>query len=162
MGRTKAKTKAPNKPISEGFKMWCAADEGFFLEWLFHDGQKGHGPLGIQRNWTDSKGYKINPTQALVLELVTRLPNEGKGTHIWLDNLFTNAPLLEELYLRGIGASGTVRTNATGLDKRLNTLKEDQVISKWSDLLGTLNPAYNNLFASIAAAIFTGPRQTDR
>lgn len=144
IGRTKAKTKAPNKPILEGFKMWCAANEGFFLDQLFYNGQKGYGFLGIQRNQTDLKGYKFNLTQALVLKLVTRLLNEGKGTHIWLNNLFINAPLLKELYLRGIGASRTVRTNATSLDKRLNTLKEDQVISKQLDLLRTLDSAYKH------------------
>ena len=44
---------------------------------------------------------------------MTRMPNEGKGHTVHLDNLFTSSKLLSTLREYGIGAAGTVRTSKT-------------------------------------------------
>src|SRR2546423_14667903 len=78
--------------------------------------------LARQRGWpkprTTRSSYGmgrtgLSKTQAVVLELMTRMPNEGKGHVVWLDNLFTSSKLLTTLRDYGIGASGTVRTGRT-------------------------------------------------
>jgi hypothetical protein len=44
---------------------------------------------------------------------MTRMPNQGKGYAVHLDNLFTSSNLLTTLRQYGIGAAGTVRTGQT-------------------------------------------------
>ena len=44
---------------------------------------------------------------------MTRMPNQGKGHAVHLDNLFTSSKLLTTLRQYGIGAAGTVRTGKT-------------------------------------------------
>lgn len=44
---------------------------------------------------------------------MTRMPNEGKGHAVHIDNLFTSSKLLSTLRDYGIGAAGTVRTSKT-------------------------------------------------
>ncbi len=41
---------------------------------------------------------------------MTRMPNQGMGYTVHLDNLFTSLKLLTTLQQYGIGAAGTVRT----------------------------------------------------
>jgi hypothetical protein len=57
------------------------------------------------------KGF--TKTEAVVLTLMSWLPNGGKGTVVYLDNLFTSSRLLRELRHMGIGACGTTRTSTT-------------------------------------------------
>ena len=44
---------------------------------------------------------------------MTRMPNEGKGYAVHLDNLFTSSKLLSILRDYGIRAAGTIRTGKT-------------------------------------------------
>ena len=44
---------------------------------------------------------------------MTRMPNQGKGHAVHLDNLFTSSKLLTTLRKYGVGAAGTVRTGQT-------------------------------------------------
>lgn len=103
-GRAKEKIKIPSKPISEGFKRWVIADDGYFLSWAWHVKEKG--PLCLR--------YKdLNPTQSVVAYLVDQLPSPGGCRyHLWLDNLFNSTSLCTYFYNRGIGCSGTARTNS--------------------------------------------------
>ena len=41
-GRSKEKITIPSKPIPTGIKGWVIADEGYFLQWIWH--AKGDGP----------------------------------------------------------------------------------------------------------------------
>ncbi len=71
---------------------------------------KDEGPQGLRTVWA-KQGF--SKTQAVVLELMTRMPNQGKGHAVHLDNLFTSSKLLTTLRQYGIGAAGTVRTGQT-------------------------------------------------
>jgi hypothetical protein len=111
-GRTHDIVNIPTKPTPIGFKIWVLADNGYVLDLLWHvkgDGQD-QGPQGLRTTW-EEQGF--SRTQAVVLELMTRMPNEGKGHAVWLDNLFTSSKLLTTLRNYGIGAAGTVRTGRT-------------------------------------------------
>jgi hypothetical protein len=111
-GRTSDIVNIPTKPTPIGFKIWTLAENGYVLDLLWHvkgDG-KDQGPQGLRTTW-EKQGF--SRTQAVVLELMTRMSNEGKGHVVWLDNLFTSSKLLATLRNYGIGASGTVRTGRT-------------------------------------------------
>jgi len=108
-GRTADIVNIPTKPTPIGFKIWVLADQGYVLDLLWHvrgDG-KDQGPQGLRTTW---KEQGFSKTQAVVLELITRIPNGGKRHTVWLDNLFTSSKLLSTLRNYGIGAAGTVRT----------------------------------------------------
>ncbi len=66
---------------------------------------KDQGPQGLHIIW-EKKGF--SKTQAVVLELMTRMPNQGKGHTVHLDNLFTSLKLLTTLQEYGVGAASTV------------------------------------------------------
>ncbi len=50
----------------------------------------------------------FSKTQAVVLELITQMLNQGKGHAIHLDNFFTSSKLLITLQEYSIGAASTV------------------------------------------------------
>jgi hypothetical protein len=111
-GRTSDTVNIPTKPTPIGFKIWVLADKGYVFDLLWHvkgDG-KDQGPQGLRTTW-EKKGF--SKTQAVVLELVTRMPNQGKGHAVHIDNLFTSSKLLTTLREYGVGAAGTVRTGQT-------------------------------------------------
>ena len=45
--RDKHTIKMPNKPIGKGFKVWCLAESGYIITWLFYS--KKLGPLGLEK-----------------------------------------------------------------------------------------------------------------
>ena len=111
-GRTNDTVNIPTKPTPIGFKIWVLADQGYVFDLLWHVKGDGNdqGPQGLRTMW-EKKGF--SKTQAVVLELMTRMPNKGKGHAVHLDNLFTSSKLLTTLRKYGIGAAGTVRTGRT-------------------------------------------------
>jgi hypothetical protein len=52
----------------------------------------------------------------MVLQLAEELPKEENTYSIYLDNYFTSLPLFEKLRSRHIGACGTTRPHAAGVD----------------------------------------------
>ena len=111
-GRSSDTVNIPTKPIPIGFKIWVLGDQGYVFDLLWHvrgDG-KDEGPQGLRTIW---KEQGFSRTQSVVLELMTRMPNGGKGHAVHLDNLFTSSKLLTTLRQYGIGAAGTVRTGQT-------------------------------------------------
>lgn len=122
-GRAAETVDIPSKPISKGFKIWCLANDGYLLDWMFHSkgSSENDGPVGLDDFFTSKKpGHKgFSKTQALVFDLISQL-NDGvelpfdPARHIvWLDNLFPSVCLFSELAKEGIGAAGTVRTRKT-------------------------------------------------
>ncbi|KJZ68919.1 hypothetical protein HIM_11686 [Hirsutella minnesotensis 3608] len=79
----------------------------------------------------------LNSTQSIVPALTNLLPHQPY--HVFLDNLFSSPKLFVALRQRGIGATGTARTNC-GIDK---TLTQD----KAADLRGQLNWAWGTIKA---------------
>ena len=68
----------PTKPTPIGFKIWVLADQGYDFDLLWHvkGDKKDQGPQGRRTIW-EERGF--SKTQAVVLELMTRMPNGGKG-----------------------------------------------------------------------------------
>ena len=111
-GRAKEITTIPSKKHSTGFKNWIIADHGYVLRLRFHakGTLKSQGPYRLDPQWKE----KLSATEQVVMDLATGSVNGERilppNKHIiWLDNLFTSIPLLEELREWGIGAAGTVR-----------------------------------------------------
>jgi hypothetical protein len=65
------------------------------------------------------KWVKIGFTkiEAVVLTLMERLPNRGKGSIIYIDNLFTSTRLLRQLREIGIEGSSTCRDTKTAREE---------------------------------------------
>jgi hypothetical protein len=114
-GRSQDNLTIPSKPQPIGFKVWCTAQQGYTLHWIFH--QKTKGPVGIK----PPKG--LNPTNAVVVRSLEALPRQQYC--VWLDNLFVSHKLLKYLRSMGIGAAGTARVNS-GVVRRLADLKRDE------------------------------------
>ena len=108
-GRAKETVKIPTKPIPEGFKRWTLAQEGYFINWIWHI--KDRGPL------------------------CDRVAGLKFRYHIWLDNLFNSTALSNYLYDRGIGCSGTARANS-GIHQDLIDMKTQATKLKivWGEL----------------------------
>jgi len=60
-GRAKETVKIPSKPIPEGFKIWCLANDSYILDWLYH--AKSTGPVDLDDYWTEDRGFPA--TQAV-------------------------------------------------------------------------------------------------
>jgi hypothetical protein len=127
-GRTRDTVNIPTKPTPIGFKIWVLADNGYVLNLLWHvkGDSRDQGPQGLRTIW-EEQGF--SRTQAVVLELMTRMPNEGKGHSVWLDNLFTSSKLLTTLRNHGIGAAGTVRTSRTKREENEEKRQQEELRS---------------------------------
>lgn len=106
-GRAREVVTIPTKPTPTGYNNWVVAQRGFFLGWIWHT------PRAIsvtkQRRKTTDNVDSLNPTQSVVIALINLLPKASY--HIFLDNLFSSPSLFRVLRQRGIGATGTCRTN---------------------------------------------------
>jgi len=127
-GRTNDTVNIPTKPTPIGFKIWVLADQGYVFDLLWHvkGDKKDQGPQGLRTIW-EEKGF--SKTQAVVLELMTRMPNGGKGHAVHIDNLFTSSKLLSTLRDYGIGAAGTVRTSRTKREENEEKREEQELES---------------------------------
>lgn len=120
-GKSKDIVHLHNQPIPIGYKIWVAADSGYFLHWIFHS--KGNGPV----EYDGSKYPDLAPTQGVVAQLLEMLPpppSPQHGYHCFMDNLFTTPQLLMEPRNKGIAATGTTRPNRIH-SKQLTTLKAE-------------------------------------
>lgn len=96
IGKSKEITHLPNKPIPICFKAWVVAQQGFFLQWIWHQPGLQYGPVGIKRSRI-RKGKEIeealtgipqdsiilNATQNVVVALLNPLPT-GLITSLWI------------------------------------------------------------------------------
>ncbi|KJZ68721.1 hypothetical protein HIM_11887 [Hirsutella minnesotensis 3608] len=148
-GRSKETTKVPNKPIPVGYKVWVVAQRGYFLSWIWHLPKKAMGPVaGLMRRKRPGEIY-LNPTQSVVPALTSLLPEQLY--HVFLDNLFSSPSLFLALRQRGIGATGTARTNC-GIDKLLTQHKAADAKGQLNWPWGTLKsiPTPDNLVNQLA------------
>ncbi|KJZ77974.1 hypothetical protein HIM_02611 [Hirsutella minnesotensis 3608] len=151
-GRSKQTTRVPNKPIPKGYKVWASAQRGYFLSWIWHLPKQAMGPVARpvrRKKPSNNEQPYLNPTQSVVPALIKLLPEQPY--HVFLDNLFSSPNLFVALRQRGIGATGTVRTNA-GIDKRLIQLKADDSKGRLQWPWGMLEayPTPDNLVNQIA------------
>ena len=130
-GRSRETVTVPTKPTPTGFKLWVVAQRGYFLQWLEHRPDQpfdsAAGKVTRKRKRQDQ--YGLNPTQAVVVALVSRLP--AASYHVFVDNLFSTPKLFAALRRQQIGATGTCRINS-GIHK-------DLVIWKRQDNAGKLD-----------------------
>jgi hypothetical protein len=69
---------------------------------------------------SDKKG--VRQIFTMVKYLMQRLPNEGKGYCVYLDNFFSTVELFSDLKKLGIGVCGTCKTG-NGISKPLTELR---------------------------------------
>ena len=106
-----------NKPVKWGFKMWmrCGSISGYTYQMDMYTGKKTRAEVGLGEN--------------VVLDLSSSLI--GSGCHIFMDNFFTSPKLLQILHYHGLGGTGTVRQNRSGLPqtKQDRNMKKGEVQS---------------------------------
>ena len=106
-GRWCLKQYLPKKPIKRGIKAWCLADSsnGYIQKFEVYTGRND---TGEQENGLGTR---------VVISLTQHL--QGKHHHVFCDNFFTSAHLLEQLLANGIYANGTIRQNSKGFPEEL-------------------------------------------
>jgi hypothetical protein len=89
----------PNKPITQGYKVYGIADHGYLYNFIWSSRNKGLQEILLQPDLTKNG--------CLVKNLALSLPRT-KLT-IYMDNYFTSIPLFKELRSLEFGAVGTTR-----------------------------------------------------
>jgi hypothetical protein len=89
----------PNKPITQGYKIYGIADYGYLYNFIWSSREKGLQEIVLQPNLTK--------TRCLVRTLALSLPR--RNLTIYIDNYFTSIPLFAELRTCQFGAMGTTR-----------------------------------------------------
>jgi hypothetical protein len=89
----------PNKPITQGYKVFGIADHGYLYNFIWSFREKGLQDIVLQPNLTK--------TGCLVKSLALSLPR--RRLTIYMDNYFTSVPLFSELRAYEFGAVGTTR-----------------------------------------------------
>ena len=102
-GHTGHAIKAPHKPIKQGYKIWALGDHGYIYDWRWYS--KALGTEGLRG--LKSSQNSMADTQTLVISLAKSLPEPTQGYTLYLDNLFTNVPLVNALGELSIGVIGT-------------------------------------------------------
>jgi len=102
-GRSTAIIKLPSKPIPEGFKILSLCQYGYCYSFIFTSPGCFFGlPSRI-----DHQDIALLKTSKCVLYLTRQLPLQAHQFCLFLDNYFTNIPLLQVLRRLGIAAAGT-------------------------------------------------------
>lgn len=106
-GRSRHTTRMPNKPITEGYKVFAICDHGYTLNWRFHSPSCGISHLSPF--YQEMIGISAS-TVATVYQLVEQtLPYHTHDFIVFTDNLFSTPDLFTKLRLMGVGACGTSR-----------------------------------------------------
>ncbi|KAJ0133681.1 hypothetical protein HZ326_23269 [Fusarium oxysporum f. sp. albedinis] len=128
-GRSKETTVVKNKPTPVGFKVWVIAQQGFFLQWLWHVKASPYKAVIVELPIPTPYGKKgklrteipLNNTQSIVVHLLKRLSTQTH--HVFTDNLFSSPQLFRLLRQLGHGATGTARPNC-GITTEMKHIKE--------------------------------------
>jgi hypothetical protein len=128
-GRSKETTVVKNKPTPVGFKVWVIAQQGFFLQWLWHVKASPYKAVIVELPTPTPYGKKgklrteipLNNTQSVVVHLLKRLSTQTH--HVFTDNLFSSPQLFRLLRQLGHGATGTARPNC-GITTEMKHIKE--------------------------------------
>src|SRR6266487_4830862 len=117
--------KMPNKPITQGYKIYGIADHGYLYNFLWSSREKGLQDILL---WPG-----LTKTGCLVRNLALSLPR--RHLTIYMDNYFTSIPLFTELRACEFGAMGTTRPHKE-FPAGLKELKERYSTKlKWNTLL---------------------------
>ena len=107
-GRHNCKQAIRNKPIRFGYKVWCQnTSSGYLISFGVYQGKSYQGNEEMEQ--------KLGKVPSTVMHLLSKY-NERHDYpfHIYMDNLFTTIPLLQELEQNGYHSTGTVRVNRHG------------------------------------------------
>ena len=111
-GRSSLKQYMPMKPIKRGIKVWVLGDStnGYFSRFDVYTGRQENREVGLGEH--------------VVKKLTDDIKH--KNHHVYFDNFFTSAKLLEDLERDGIYGCGTARKDRRGFPPSLKTpgLKE--------------------------------------
>jgi hypothetical protein len=99
-GRSKHTIKAPNKPITQGYRIFSLYEAGYIYFFIWSSRVESYGEL--------IRLPDLSPTESIVYQLAQSLPKSTEYI-IYIDNLFTRVPLLRKLRSIGIRACGTTR-----------------------------------------------------
>jgi len=106
----------PNKPISQGYKLFCMAEEGYV--WEFHPSSNtgGGDPVDV-----DFRLSKHTDTGKTIHHLIRHWHHRHRKLSFdaYMDNFFTTELPLAGLHWMGIGACGTCRQQFQGFPKEL-------------------------------------------
>ncbi|KAJ0126248.1 Uncharacterized protein HZ326_30647 [Fusarium oxysporum f. sp. albedinis] len=128
-GRSKETTLVKGKPTPVGFKIWVIAQQGYFLQWLWHVKASPVVPAIVKLEIPKLYGKKgklqteipLSNTQSVVVHLLKRLSTPTH--HVFTDNLFSSPQLFRLLRQLGYGATGTARPNC-GITAAMKQIKE--------------------------------------
>lgn len=128
-GRSKETTLVKGKPTPVGFKVWVIAQQGFFLQWLWHVKSSPYTAVTVELPIPKPYGKKgklrtevpLSNTQSVVVHLLKRLSTQTH--HVFTDNLFSSPQLFRLLRQLGYGATGTARPNC-GITTEMKHIKE--------------------------------------
>ena len=115
--RRSIKQYSPMKPIKRDFKLWCIADNsGYVYRFEIYAGKRTNNEC--QQNAI--RGLGGNVVVLLTCNLIAR------NHRVFVDNYFSNIPLLEELQGKRILACGTIHSNK----KDFPPLAEDKMLNR--------------------------------
>lgn len=113
-GRSSIKQYNPIKPIKRGYKLWCLADKGGYIQcFIIYQGKS---------EAADDKFKDFGLGGKVVLQLTE--PDWGEYRKIYFDNYFTSIALLEKLKIEKTLACGTIRSNRKGCPQNLTDEKK--------------------------------------
>jgi hypothetical protein len=117
--------KMPNKPITQGYKIYGIADHGYLYNFLWSSRAKGLQDILLRPGLTKT-GY-------IVRNLALSLPRRGLA--IYMDNYFSSVPLFTELRACNFGAVGTTRPHKEFLDELVKIKTQYTTKLEWNTLL---------------------------
>lgn len=98
-GRHGSKQYIRGKPIRYGYKLWCLnTPTGYLIQ---TEPYQGKGTVKVQPH--------LGMCGSVVVDLLSELPE--RNYNVYFDNLFTSLSLLEELKLKNMNGTGTLRQN---------------------------------------------------
>jgi Transposase IS4 len=115
----------PNKPITQGYKIYGIADHGYIYNYLWSSREKGLQDILLQPDLTK--------TGCLVKNLALSLPRQYLS--IYMDNYFTSIPLFSVLRALNFGAVGTTRPHKEFPDEMKELKERFSTKLPWNTLL---------------------------
>jgi hypothetical protein len=115
----------PNKPITQGYKIYVIADHEYLYNFLWSSREKGLQDILLRPGLTK--------TGCLVRNLALSLPRHGLA--IYMDNYFTSIPLFIELRACNFGAIGITRLYKEFPDELAKIKTQFAIKLEWNTLL---------------------------
>lgn len=92
--------------ISQWLNFHCTADHGYIFD--FHTTFNKYGPHVFPESTISEH---LSDTNSHILEMTSRLP-QNHSFNLYMDNYYTNLPIVLLFQIRGIGTCSTARTTS--------------------------------------------------